>query len=62
VRGREARTLFTKRGATLESLGCSRILSGRVGPRLEADQAMTIQQLVDPVEREGLPAIDIHSL
>lgn len=31
------------------------------GPGLEADKAMTIQQLVDPVEREGLAELTIQN-
>jgi hypothetical protein len=31
------------------------------GPGLEADEAMTIQQLVDPVEREGLAELAIQN-
>ena len=46
-----------KGGATLESLGCGRILLGMPGSGFEADEAMTIQQLVDPVEREALAKI-----
>ena len=44
----------------LESLGCSQILPGMSGPRLEADEAMTVQQLGDPVKRAGLAELAIQ--
>ena len=49
-----------KRGATLESLGRSGILTGVPGAGLEADEPLTIQQFVDPSEREGLAELAIQ--
>ncbi len=37
-----------------------RILPGMPGPGLEADEAMTIQQRVDPVERESLAELTVQ--
>lgn len=48
------------KAATLESLGCGRILPGASGSRLEAHEPMALQQFVNTAERDGLAELTIQ--